>query len=526
MPRLGLLLVLLAVGGCAASGDEAEVPREVRTVHLAGRFETSYRGRPSRGAYGLRVYLLFRRAGGTGWERAAPPSGRSRRHRTFDVLAEDGGFRFDLATADDLSAYDEVAVVPALQSDAVQLVPTPAGSLALDDTTTVLPLADAIRVPLPAAGPVRAEALRAEVRPEVGVIVRYATLAREFVVALYDGAPPFDLPPVRVERSQGGGYVFQALDPDALALGGHEIELNVARGLSATLVGHEYGHYASFQMWGADPLRYTLRNRNLREGWAIFFSFAVRAYAAAQYGDVDLASSNPERAAFTDGFAGRARYQGIVYGRSRPDYAAIGSLLWSLYDRAAPSPFEYEDDGLGSLAGDNDDIAGGVALVEAVRTTRTRLLAEAGIAEVVQTFRAAMPPEVGPSIEGAQDFFLCPAWPRCDVTAPPDASSRTASRTLRPVGPADLVARRASAQTVALSWDSQTYAAPWANLPDAIQVLRDGGVVATLPSHMTSWVDDDAGPGRIRYEVRAVGGGGVAHGDAEAAVGAWSDAAP
>ena len=77
MPRLGLLLVLLAAGGCAASGDEAAVPSEVRTVHLAGRFETSYRGRPPRGAYGLRVYLLFRRSDGTGWERAAPPSGRS-----------------------------------------------------------------------------------------------------------------------------------------------------------------------------------------------------------------------------------------------------------------------------------------------------------------------------------------------------------------------------------------------------------------------------------------------------------------
>ena len=186
MLRLGLLLVLLAIGGCAASGDEAVVPSDVRTVHLAGRFETSYRGRPPRGAYGLRVYLLFRRSDGTGWEHAVPPSGRSRRHRTFDVLAEDGSFRFDLATADDLSAYDEVAVVPALQSDAVRLVPTPAGARTLDDTTTVLPLADAIRVPLPASGPVRAEALHAEVRPEVGVIVRYATLSREFVSALYD----------------------------------------------------------------------------------------------------------------------------------------------------------------------------------------------------------------------------------------------------------------------------------------------------------------------------------------------------
>ena len=75
-----------------------------------------------------------------------------------------------------------------------------------------------------------------------------------------------------------------------------------------------------------------------------------------------------------------------------------------------------------------------------------------------------------------------------------------------------------SAQAVALSWNPQTGAAPWANLPDAVQVLRNDAVVATLPFHTVSWVDDDAGPGQVRYEVRAVGGGGVAHGGAEAEV--------
>ena len=111
MPRLALVLLALlaaAASGCG-TGDAARAPAEVRGVHLRGQFVTSYRGRPAEGVAGLRVHLLFRRADGSGWEGARPPSGQSRRHRTFDVLGEDGAFRFDLLTADALSAYDEVA---------------------------------------------------------------------------------------------------------------------------------------------------------------------------------------------------------------------------------------------------------------------------------------------------------------------------------------------------------------------------------------------------------------------------------
>ncbi len=521
MPRLAsLVLLAIALGGCAPASPTrvADVPPDARQIHLSGRFVTSAQGRPPEGVYGLRVWLLLRRSDGSGWEGARLPAGPARRHRQFDGVGEDGAFRFDLAT--DLAGYDEVAVVPETRTATVSLVPTPPGARTVADTVTVLPLADAIRVPIPPSGPVVADDLRADLRPDVGVVVRYAELAREFVLARYGGTLPFALPPVRVELSQRGGYVFQALDPDMLALGGHEIELNVGRGVSPTLVAHEYGHYVTFRMWGASPLRYTLRNRNLREGWAIFFSFAARAYTAARYGDVDLAPSNPERAPFTDTFAGDRRYLGIVYGTSRPDYAAIGSLLWSLYDGAEPSPFEYEGDDLGSLAGDNDDLAGGLAVFEAVRTTRTRLTNEAGIAEVARTFRDAMPPEAGPSVDDAVDFFLCPAWPSCDVTATPDGRPSTGSPTLRPVAPSALVARRLSATAVALSWDRRVGVAPWANPPGAYRVLRNGALVATLPGDASSWVDAEAGANAATYEVHAVGGGGKSSGGARAEVAA------
>ncbi len=351
--------------------------------------------------------------------------------------------------------------------------------------------------------------------------VRYAELARAFVVARYGGAPPFRLPPVRVERSHGGGNVFQAFDPDAL--GGAEIELNVDGPVTATIVAHEYGHYVSYRMWGAEWWRYTLRNKNLREGWAIFFSFAARAYTAAATGDVSLATSNPEAAPFSHLRSGR-RYDGIAYGSSHPDYSAIGALLWSLYDGADRSPFEPDAAGPLGLAGDNDDVSGqGLALFEAVRLSRASVLDEPGIAEVVRLFKARTPPALGPSVDGAVGFFLCPAFPDCDLKAPPDAEPTTAAPTLRPASPAALTARRLADVAVELRWDRRVTEVPWGNSPEAYRIVRDGAVVATVGGTAASYVYQNPQGVDGRYEVRAMGGGGESYGAPSVRVGPPAD---
>ncbi|WP_412061049.1 hypothetical protein [Rubrivirga sp. IMCC45206] len=516
-----LLPLALALAGCVAS-DAARAPAEARQVVAEGRFEIE--GRAGQGAYGVRVHLLLHRRGG-GWERALDgpdrqqatvgPDGAFRGwERALDgpdrqqaTVGPDGAFRIALATAADLSAFDSVAVAPATESEAIRLLR--ADAVRAGDGPVLW--RSAVRRPLPPSGDVVLAGIAGAVPRPVGVAVRTATIAREFVHRLYDGAPPFALPRVDVELSGGGGYVFQTIDPDAPW--GHEIEVRAA-GVTPALMAHEYGHYVSYRMWGADAVRYALRNRQLREGWAIFFSFAARAYAAAQYGDQDLAPSNPERAPFTDRIDADVRYDRISYGVSHPDYPAIGALLWSLYDRAAPSPFEPEGPSAGSLAGDNDDISGGVAVFEAVRTARAHVFDEAGVLEVVAAFRAAHP-GLGESIGGALAFFLCPAAPDCDVKAPASDDPRTASLTLRPVSPANLVARRVPGG-VALTWVPRTYAAPWANRPEAVHVYRDGVRVAVLAGTASGWLDAGASGGT--YEVRAVGGGGESAGGAMARV--------
>ncbi len=422
--RLAALL-LLALAGCSSSRPAPDT--EARVIDLEGRFVTVADGSMV-GVYGLRVHLVLRRPDGT-WERLPGPE---RRHRHTDVLDEQGRFRFTLASSR-LGRYDSLAVVPETATDAVRIVPVPRGAIRLrgledarqDDAW--LMMADAVRLPVPAAGSVRRRGLEVGIRPEIGVTVRYSTLSREFVSARYGGDPPFEVPQVRVEVSRKGGFIFQPIDPDVL--GGTEIELNAARGISPTLVGHEYGHYVTFRMWGASPLRYALRNRNLREGWAIFFSFAMRSWVAAAYGDEHLEASNTERAAFSHLTAAGRRYEGIVYGRSHPDYAAIGSLLWNLYDGPDRSPFEPA-----ALDGDNDDIALGLEVFEAVRQTRTSVFNESGILEVVASL-ASSRADLAPSIEDARDHFLCPAFPACDFKAPPDARPSTGSPLPRSIGP-------------------------------------------------------------------------------------------
>ena len=451
------------------------------------------------GVYGLRVHLVLRRPDGT-WERLP---GRERRHRHVDVLDEQGRFRFSLSSAR-LGAYDSLAIAPETATDAVRIVPVPRGSIrlrrapsrsGLEDAWLVMP--SAVRLALPDTGPVDARDLEGVVPPEVGVTVRYATLSRAFVAARYGGDVPFELPPVRAEVTGGGGFLFQPFDPDVL--GGAEIELNAARGITPTLVGHEYGHYLTFRMWGSSPFRYTLRNKNLREGWAIFFSFAMRAWVAAAYGDEHLASSNPERAPFSHLGMAFERYEGVVYGRSQPDYAAIGSLLWNLYDGPERSPWEPA-----ALDGDNEDVALGVEVWEAVRRTRATVRDEAGALEVVRSLASSRADQAA-SIEGAFDHFLCPAWPDCVVKAVPDARPTTGTPSLRPVAPVLEVAR--DGERAVLSWDARTSLGPWSNAPAAYRVLRDGLEVARLDPASRSWTD--AEPGAV-YVLEAVGVGEAA----------------
>ena len=498
--RVGGLAAVWLLSSCAGLRPPGEALAGARAtpVELAGTVAVA---EIDRGAYGLAVHLLFLDAAGA-------PLGPS---AAVDTLDEAGRFRL-VAQAPPGAA--EAVVVGGTRARALRLVPAPPGGVALGGGERSLPLATALRVALDAEATRRTD-LAGEVPARWGLPVRMLTLSREFVVALYAAegqALPFPLPAVQVELSDGGGYVFQPIDPDSG--GSAEIEVNASgSGSTRSTLAHEYGHYLSFRMWGSSPWRYTLRNRDFREGWAVFFSFAARAYAAAAYGEDALAASNPELAPFTDLFpaAGPARrYRGIAYGTSRPTRAAIGALLWSLYDTAETSPFEPGGD-LSQAAppgpGDNDDLGLGLAVFEATRATRASVFDEAGLPEVLRELRRRTPAAQHASIDAAAGFFLCPALVGCDPVAPFGAGPAAPARTLPPVAPGAPTVQP-QAQGVRVLWERRTFLAVWANAPARYRVRRDGRVVAEVPGTADGvLVDTDDAAGT--WSVEAVGADGA-----------------
>ncbi|MEL6616114.1 MAG: hypothetical protein AAFQ43_10270, partial [Bacteroidota bacterium] len=280
--RLALFLLVLAGGvlaGCASAPPLAEGPE--REVRASGRFVSLDGGERTIGGYGLRVVLAARHARDGRWDALSPAP---------VATDERGAFAFAFATRLDLSAYDSLAAFALADGIAVRFSPRGAVRVRSASGDGGIAFPHGARVAFPgdpaasgARGPMEAPVLGGALPPEVGTTARYAMLGRELAFDLYGGSPPFDLPPVRVRFGESGGFRFQPFDPGKL--GGTQIEINRTRRLTPDVVAHEYGHYLSYRMWGSAWWRYVLRSKRLREGWALFYSFATRAYAAQTYDD-------------------------------------------------------------------------------------------------------------------------------------------------------------------------------------------------------------------------------------------------
>jgi hypothetical protein len=101
----------------------------------------------------------------------------------------------------------------------------------------------------------------------------------------------------------------------------------------------------------SDILGSTIPNagRTYKEGWAVFYSFAVRNYANRVYGEnLREWDDNCEAAPYEN-----PRFSNMRYTSTDPNIPAFACYLWNLYDSYDGGNFEaiiYE--------GDNDDISG------------------------------------------------------------------------------------------------------------------------------------------------------------------------
>lgn len=482
-----------------------------RTVRIRGKLETlAYPNNPytKRGVYGMEVWLFFRRPGAP-FVRSelVRHSGLTTRGVHYDILDEEGNFSFEFQTNDHLTPFSEVAVVPSLLSPTAWITNGPSSNIEYYDPYTgeyedfLTPGFGGVSIPIPSSGSIDVYG-EGNVDRAYGPVFRYMELSKEIADREYGGARPFSLPFAGVEMIPGsGGGAMNYMT------GGINIYLD--GGNNPTVIAHEYGHYVMYNMYDQSANRYTLRNHNLREGWALFYSLATRAYAAETYGDVYLSSQNVETRAYPTTSGGTTRYSNVY--RDKYDYAAIGALLWSLYDTRSTTPFEYGSSSYNlTLLGDNDDVNGYRRDVwESVRTTGASIFDEAGIVEVTATFRDRVPGSVRSSVDDAFDFFLCPNFGESGGCS---ASSlrHMPTRRPRPVQASNLTGQKSSSTSASLTWDRNVYnlSSPYANAPTGYRIYRNSSLVATVSNTTTSYTYTNAGGVNGTYRVTAYNAAG------------------
>jgi len=145
---------------------------------------------------------------------------------------------------------------------------------------------------------------------------------------------------------------------------------------------HEYGHYVNYSMWGSSA--YSGANDNIKEPWAIFFSYATRHFAYRK-GIATGGTHCPDLRSMTrdnlslNSFA-TPRFNDFQYPfATYPDYARWSSYLWNLYDGVPPdgsSSYSYQASGTNfNTLTDNDDIAMPVRVFQVFNNLSTKTMA-------------------------------------------------------------------------------------------------------------------------------------------------------
>jgi len=310
----------------------------------------------SKGLYGNQVSLVFRNSSSPAyWYH---PNVGVQQNVTYDVLDSQGNFDFTFTFTGNLSNYNQAVVFVNTANDAAYLA-TPSNGYEVtgsNGTTSYFNEAEGVVIPLNGSTTINATQ-NGVVNRSSGEILRHMMLARELSIQRYNGNCPYNIPPIAAYEnnlSVAGRFVI-AWDPANSYY--HYIEID-PQYTDFSTVSHEYGHYINFLMWGRE--KYSAATTEIKEGWAIFYSFASKNYGNKVYNDsFDNYDDNTETAPF---YYGTTRYDNIRYAYStnnKPEYAAIACYLWNAYDGYEGNNFEHNYYNVG----DNDDISGQSSLL-------------------------------------------------------------------------------------------------------------------------------------------------------------------
>jgi len=389
------------------------------------RFYSSFPEFMNRGVYGNSVVLWFRSSSNpTIWYHPVyAPDPVQGVH--FDKLDDEGYFSFVFSFTGNLSGYDEVIVLVNASNDAT-FMPAPQDGYIVwsgNGYSSYYHESDGIVASFnPSQTTISVNQSNNSFPPDHGKIYRYLKQSREYVFELYNGNAPFNLPPIYTFLYDGnpqaaGGFcsVSNCKGLSSQPFGPY-IFINPNFGSQIKTISHEYGHKVNFRMWNSSSNKMSNATLSVKEGWAEFFSFALRNFANRNYGDNLLSNrTNAEEAPFYTN-----RYAGFSYLGTDRNVAAFASYLWNLYD-------DPQDDTFLSNAysiGDNDDIIGhSVRVFDAMRAIQGYYPNTIKISHFHNIFKLGLSSEEQSSINKVYEFMFD------DLYEIPDVSMRSAQVT-------------------------------------------------------------------------------------------------
>jgi len=447
-----------------------------------------------RGLYGNGVALYFRNSSNpTDWYH--PILGNTQ-HVHYDKLDDQGNFNFSFTFTGDLSSYNQVIVIVNTANDATFFdVPTDGYFM---QEHTFYNESEGIIASINGNNSTISINQNGIINKNHGSIFRFMQVARELSIQRYGGNCPFSISAIHCGVKDldqlAGHFVIEYDLPSFKWI--HYIEIDPVYAYDETTIMHEYGHYVNFCMWGRTKM--TDASKDLKEGWAIFYSFAGKNYLNKVYGDaVDTWDDNTEYAPFKSG----TRYTNIRYAfHGEPMKAAIGCYLWSLYDGYSGGNFELSAYDIG----DNDDVSGySNTVFETMRNLSTTNFA---------SFHSAFKSNVSSSIQTSVDDMY--SFMFDDLTSIPSHKMR--SPQLKSVSLSNISATQAR-----ISWMPQEFLGFFGsekNSPSGYKIYKNvGGAwqqVATSP-YGGNYVDIPQANVSGQYKFSSYNSTGDSHGSLE-----------
>ncbi len=305
-----------------------------------------------KGLYGNSVVLWFRNTNKP--DEWYHPVFGNQQNIHYDILDSQGNYQFDFNFSGDLSSYNQAIILVNTVNAAVCL-PAPSNGYKTWESNgykSYFNEAEGVIIELDRTNPNVEVTKNGLINRNSGEILRYMMLARELSIKRYNGNCPFNIPSISASLtnlSVAGQFVVSWSD----IINGYVQYIQIDPSYTDfSTVSHEYGHYINYLMWGR--VKFCAAPTEIKEGWAIFYSFATRNYGNKVYGDYfDNYDDNTEIAPF---YKSSTRYDNIRYAYcyyNKPEYAAVACYIWNAYDSYHGGDFEHNMYDLY----DNDDIS-------------------------------------------------------------------------------------------------------------------------------------------------------------------------